>query len=191
MKEQCKQDVLSASILLKQRRDIKGGRPLLPPQYAGMAELADALDLGSSGKPCRFDSCYPHQRFQSCGKTHTHGCECASSFLPCLSVQNGYLLAAPPGSRLKRAVQAGGAADHHHILGHQSSAGGSEASSTYCLRLDGPLIPAPPNLHRKQSVPGCRPKARRHSPGQEACPPGGERQPSPSHTRPAPARPTA
>ena len=26
-----------------------------------MAELADALDLGSSGKPCRFDSCYPHQ----------------------------------------------------------------------------------------------------------------------------------
>ena len=47
MKEQCKQDVLSASILLKQRRDIKGGRPLLPPQYAGMAELADALDLGS------------------------------------------------------------------------------------------------------------------------------------------------
>ena len=77
------------------------------------------------------------------------------------------------------------------FLGHQSSAGGSEASATYCLRLDGPLIPAPPNLHRKQSVPGCRPKARRRSPGQEACPPGGERQPSPSHTRPAPARPTA
>ena len=25
-----------------------------------MAELADALDLGSSGRPCRFDSCYPH-----------------------------------------------------------------------------------------------------------------------------------
>ena len=26
-----------------------------------MAELADALDLGSSGQPpCRFDSCYPH-----------------------------------------------------------------------------------------------------------------------------------
>ena len=34
-----------------------------------------------------------------------------------LSVQNGYLLAAPPGSRLKRAVQAGGTADHHHIFG--------------------------------------------------------------------------
>ncbi len=29
--------------------------------YADMAELADALDLGSSGRPCRFESCYPHQ----------------------------------------------------------------------------------------------------------------------------------
>ena len=28
---------------------------------AGMAELADALDSGSSGRPCRFKSCYPHQ----------------------------------------------------------------------------------------------------------------------------------
>ena len=27
--------------------------------YADMAELADALDLGSSGQPCRFKSCYP------------------------------------------------------------------------------------------------------------------------------------
>lgn len=26
---------------------------------ADMAELADALDLGSSGRPCRFKSCYP------------------------------------------------------------------------------------------------------------------------------------
>ena len=26
-----------------------------------MAELADALVLGSSGQPCRFKSCYPHQ----------------------------------------------------------------------------------------------------------------------------------
>ena len=25
-----------------------------------MAELADALDLGSSPSGCRFDSCYPH-----------------------------------------------------------------------------------------------------------------------------------
>ena len=24
-----------------------------------MAELADAPDLGSGGRPCRFDSCYP------------------------------------------------------------------------------------------------------------------------------------
>ena len=31
-------------------------------KYASMAELADALDLGSSGRPCRFDSCYSHQR---------------------------------------------------------------------------------------------------------------------------------
>ena len=36
-----------------------------------MAELADALVLGTSGQPCRFKSCYPHQimiirtRFQS------------------------------------------------------------------------------------------------------------------------------
>ena len=29
-------------------------------KFADMAELADALDLGSSGKPCRFESCYPH-----------------------------------------------------------------------------------------------------------------------------------
>ena len=28
--------------------------------YAGMAELADALDLGSSGRPCRFKSCCPY-----------------------------------------------------------------------------------------------------------------------------------
>ena len=27
-----------------------------------MAELADALDLGSSGRPCRFDSCYPQHK---------------------------------------------------------------------------------------------------------------------------------
>ena len=28
-----------------------------------MAKLADALDLGSSGQPCRFDSCYPHHKY--------------------------------------------------------------------------------------------------------------------------------
>ncbi len=27
---------------------------------ADMAELADAPDLGSGGRPCRFESCYPH-----------------------------------------------------------------------------------------------------------------------------------
>ena len=31
------------------------------PEYAGMAELADAPDLGSGGQPCRFDPCYPYQ----------------------------------------------------------------------------------------------------------------------------------
>lgn len=30
--------------------------------YADVAELADALDLGSSGRPCRFDSCHPHHQ---------------------------------------------------------------------------------------------------------------------------------
>ena len=30
--------------------------------YADVAELADALDLGSSGRPCRFDSCHPQYR---------------------------------------------------------------------------------------------------------------------------------
>ena len=33
--------------------------------YADVAELADALDLGSSGRPCRFDSCHPHYFFVS------------------------------------------------------------------------------------------------------------------------------
>ena len=32
---------------------------------ADMAELADAPDLGSGGRPCRFKSCYP----QDFGKT--------------------------------------------------------------------------------------------------------------------------
>lgn len=29
---------------------------------ADVAELADALDLGSSSSECRFDSCYPHDK---------------------------------------------------------------------------------------------------------------------------------
>ena len=36
-------------------------------KYADMAELADALDLGSSGQPCRFDSCYPQAFLIVCG----------------------------------------------------------------------------------------------------------------------------
>ena len=30
------------------------------PAIAGVAELADALDLGSSSSECRFNSCHPH-----------------------------------------------------------------------------------------------------------------------------------
>ena len=30
------------------------------PRYAGMAELADAQDLGSCGQPCGFDPHYPY-----------------------------------------------------------------------------------------------------------------------------------
>ena len=33
---------------------------VLPQRYAGVAELADAPDLGSGGRPCRFNSCHPH-----------------------------------------------------------------------------------------------------------------------------------
>ena len=29
---------------------------------AGMVELADTMDLGSIGQPCRFESCYPHHK---------------------------------------------------------------------------------------------------------------------------------
>lgn len=36
------------------------GRAVSFAVYADMAELADALDLGSSSSECRFDSCYPH-----------------------------------------------------------------------------------------------------------------------------------
>ena len=32
--------------------------------YADVAELADALDLGSSTSVCRFDSCHPHFLFE-------------------------------------------------------------------------------------------------------------------------------
>ena len=35
-------------------------RMMVTIAYADMAELADALVLGTSGRPCRFKSCYPH-----------------------------------------------------------------------------------------------------------------------------------
>ena len=34
--------------------------------YAGVAELADAPDLGSGGFPCRFKSCHPHHGYTYC-----------------------------------------------------------------------------------------------------------------------------
>ena len=42
--------------------DIGGSNPPSPAIFllAGVAELADALDLGSSSSECRFDSCHPH-----------------------------------------------------------------------------------------------------------------------------------
>ena len=36
-------------------------------RYADVAELADALDLGSSGRPCRFNSCHPHFSLENKG----------------------------------------------------------------------------------------------------------------------------
>ena len=36
--------------------------------YADMAELADAQVSGSCGRPCRFNSCYPHQTSQNGNK---------------------------------------------------------------------------------------------------------------------------
>ena|GEM_PF-4245502 len=47
--------------------DTGGSNPPSPAiLFAGVAELADALDLGSSSSECRFDSCHPHQN----GKQH-------------------------------------------------------------------------------------------------------------------------
>ena len=40
-------------------------------QLGDVAELADALDLGSSSqKECRFDSCHPHSGFSRVKSTH-------------------------------------------------------------------------------------------------------------------------
>ena len=42
----------------------------IPPIfYADVAELADAPDLGSGGRPCRFKSCHPHYKTAECAKT--------------------------------------------------------------------------------------------------------------------------
>ena len=66
-------------------------------EYAGMAELADALDLGSCGQPCGFDSHYPYQNREiriclpwatdsgfsfPCMKRHRPGAESAAAVSP-------------------------------------------------------------------------------------------------------------
>ena len=43
---------------LPYKQRVTGSSPV-GPICAGVAELADALDLGSSSSECRFDSCYP------------------------------------------------------------------------------------------------------------------------------------
>ena len=50
-------------------------------QYAGMAELADAQDLGSCVNSCRFKSCHPHQKYRG-GRSHLY------IFGPVLSSKN-------------------------------------------------------------------------------------------------------
>lgn len=46
-------------------------------QNVGMAELADASDLGSDVNSCRFNSCYPHHWVSTASSSHASG-ECAN-----------------------------------------------------------------------------------------------------------------
>ena len=39
--------------------------------FAGVAELADAQDLGSCVNSCRFKSCHPHQKYRG-GRSHLY-----------------------------------------------------------------------------------------------------------------------
>ena len=48
------------------------GRYNLIFSYAGVAELADAQDLGSCVNSCRFKSCHPHQNHKD-GKSRPYG----------------------------------------------------------------------------------------------------------------------
>ena len=50
-----------------------------------MAELADALDLGSSGWPCRFKSCYPHHEKEG-ARPSLFFVVCVSNFNPQMQV---------------------------------------------------------------------------------------------------------
>ncbi len=58
-KIQCKTDG-SAFLFDKGRAIDYNSKDTFCNRIADMAELADAPDLGSGGRPCRFKSCYPH-----------------------------------------------------------------------------------------------------------------------------------
>ena len=62
---------------------------------AGMVELADTMDLGSIGQPCRFKSCYPHQqkkarrkRYIACGELFHFIAELIVRSFCCFSIPN-------------------------------------------------------------------------------------------------------
>ena len=51
-------------------------------EYAGVVELADTLDLGSNGFPCRFKSCRPYQK--------KHATACFFSYIRLTASYIGY-----------------------------------------------------------------------------------------------------
>ena len=59
--------------------------------FADMAELADALDLGSSGRPCRFKSCYP-QYIKGCLHQFANSLFCSLSYAVIYALDFGYEL---------------------------------------------------------------------------------------------------
>ena len=58
----CALPILRIKLRYNMPRQRAAGSSMLPGKPAGMAELADAPDLGSGGRPCRFESCYPHAK---------------------------------------------------------------------------------------------------------------------------------
>ena len=73
-------------------------------KYAGVAELADAPDLGSGGRPCRFKSCHPYEMIVVFGYPEAtifyHSMITVAIRLVCLSIVHSASLrpaASPPG----------------------------------------------------------------------------------------------